>query len=252
MFGNNTQGYGYQQTQHQGGYQQPQQQSGATLGSLDDLLTGSGAKSFFTGDSQPGATVTGVIDVIEVSQVRDYQTQQPAYWNDGKPKEQIHIVIQTQLRDPSVDDDDGRRSLWIKGWGVQLKAFREACKKAGIKSPAKGDTITATFTGYGEKGTNPQPPKVYQYEIHHENGVDRMLGQQPQQQSTYQQTPQATSMPASQQQTQPATQVSVTQLQQLQAAGKNVQEIAGMTGLSENQVNQALQPQTGSEEEPMF
>jgi hypothetical protein len=65
MFGNNNQPYGgYNQQQNYGGY--PQQQAPATkLESLDDLLTGSGAKSYFNGDSQPGATITGTLDLIE-------------------------------------------------------------------------------------------------------------------------------------------------------------------------------------------
>lgn len=287
MFGNNNQQYGngYQQPQQYGGYPQQTQQPTAKLESLDDLLSGSGAKSYFNGDSQPGATITGTLDLIETSQMRDFQTKQPSYWNDGRPQMQIHIVIQTNLHDPAVEDDDGRRSIWIKGWGIQLKAFREACQKAGIKKPSKGDQFTATFTGYGERGNAPQPPKVYEYHIQHHDGVDTLLGQptqtapiaysQPSQQPQYgQQTPTAAPYqqqapmgsyaqpPAqySQQQVQStpvaqqaAPQVNVMQLQQLQAAGKNLTDIAGLTGLTEQQVIEALQPvHQGSEDEPEF
>ncbi|MFT8442204.1 MAG: hypothetical protein ABF780_05775 [Bifidobacterium aquikefiri] len=289
MFANNNQSYnnGYQQPQQYGGYpqQQPQQPAGK-LESLDDLLNGSGAKSYFNGDSQPGATITGTLDLIETSQIRDFQTKQPSYWNDGRPQMQIHIVIQTNQRDPSVDDDDGRRSIWIKGWGIQLKAFREACQKAGIKKPGKGDQFTATFTGYGERGNAPQPPKVYEYQIQHHDGVDALLGQQPPvgnftqqaprsfQQSpaaapyqqppvgsiaqqvpqTYQQPAQYAQQPPVQQTppaAAPAPQVNIMQLQQLQAAGKSMTEIAGLTGLSEPQVQQILQP-AANEEQPEF
>ena len=59
-----------------------------------------------------------------------------------------------------MDDDDGRRSLWIKGWGIQLKAFRDACRQAGVKIPKPGDTITERFVGLGQRGDAPQPPKV--------------------------------------------------------------------------------------------
>lgn len=286
MFGNNNQQYGngYQPQQY-GGYPQQTQQPTAKLESLDDLLSGSGAKSYFNGDSQPGATITGTLDLIETSQMRDFQTKQPSYWNDGRPQMQIRIVIQTNLHDPAVEDDDGRRSIWIKGWGIQLKAFREACQKAGIKKPSKGDQFTATFTGYGERGNAPQPPKVYEYHIQHHDGVDTLLGQptqsaptaypQPSQQPQYGQQP-PTAAPYQQQapmgnyaqppaqysqppvqQTpvaqQAAPQVNVMQLQQLQAAGKNLTDIAGLTGLSEQQVIEALQPvHQGSEDEPEF
>ena len=91
-----------QQPQQQYGYQ-PQQRQPAQLSSLGDLLAGNSAKAYFGANSQPGDTVTGVIEKIETTQVNDFQTKQPAFWNDGRPKEQIHVIIQTQLRDPSGD-----------------------------------------------------------------------------------------------------------------------------------------------------
>lgn len=178
MFGQPQQ-YGYPQQGY--GYQQPQRQP-AQLSSLGDLLAGNSAKAYFGANSQPGDSVTGVIEKIETTQVNDFQTKQPAFWNDGRPKEQIHVIIQTQLRDPSVDDDDGRRSLWVKGWGIQLKAFREACMQAGVKIPKPGDTITETYIGLGERGNAPQPPKVFSFRIEPANGVNNLLnGGQPQQ-----------------------------------------------------------------------
>lgn len=180
MFGQQPQQqYGYPQ---QGYGYQPQQRQPAQLSSLDELLAGNSAKAYFGANSQPGDTVTGVIEKIETTQVNDFQTKQPAFWNDGRPKEQIHVIIQTQLRDPSVEDDDGRRSLWVKGWGIQLKAFREACMQAGVKTPKPGDTITETYIGLGERGNAPQPPKVFSFRIEPANGVNNLLnGDQPQQ-----------------------------------------------------------------------
>lgn len=178
MFGQPQQ-YGYPQQGY--GYQQPQRQP-AQLSSLGDLLAGNSAKAYFGANSQPGDAVTGVIEKIEITQVNDFQTKQPAYWNDGRPKEQIHVIIQTQLRDPSVDDDDGRRSLWIKGWGIQLKAFREACRQAGVKIPKPGDTITERFVGLGQRGDAPQPPKVFEFHIEPASSVNNLVnGSQPQQ-----------------------------------------------------------------------
>lgn len=190
MFGQPQQQYGYPQQGY--GYQQPQRQP-AQLSSLGDLLAGNSAKAYFGADSQPGDSVTGVIEKIETTQVNDFQTKQPAFWNDGRPKEQIHVIIQTQLRDPSVDDDDGRRSLWIKGWGIQLKAFREACRQAGVKIPKPGDTVTERFVGLGQRGDAPQPPKVFEFHIEPASSVNSLVnGSQPQQpvQPGFQQPPQ--------------------------------------------------------------
>lgn len=180
MFGQQPQQqYGYPQ---QGYGYQPQQRQPAQLSSLGDLLAGNSAKAYFGANSQPGDSVTGVIEKIETTQVNDFQTKQPAFWNDGRPKEQIHVIIQTQLRDPSVDDDDGRRSLWIKGWGIQLKAFREACRQAGVKIPKPGDTITERFVGLGQWGDAPQPPKVFEFHIEPASSVNSLVnGSQPQQ-----------------------------------------------------------------------
>lgn len=180
MFGQQPQQqYGYPQ---QGYGYQPQQRQPAQLSSLGELLAGNSAKAYFGANSQPGDTVTGVIEKIETTQVNDFQTKQPAFWNDGRPKEQIHVIIQTQLRDPSVDDDDGRRSLWIKGWGIQLKAFRDACRQAGVKIPKPGDTITERFVGLGQRGDAPQPPKVFEFHIEPASSVNSLVnGSQPQQ-----------------------------------------------------------------------
>lgn len=173
MFGQQPQQqYGYPQ---QGYGYQPQQRQPAQLSSLGDLLAGNSAKAYFGANSQPGDTVTGVIEKIETTQVNDFQTKQPAFWNDGRPKEQIHVIIQTQLRDPSVDDDDGRRSLWIKGWGIQLKAFRDACRQAGVKIPKPGDTITERFVGLGQRGDAPQPPKVFEFHIEPASSVNSLV-----------------------------------------------------------------------------
>lgn len=293
MFGNNS---NFSNSNPFGAYtpqgyqpQQTQSQAPAKLESLDELLSGSGAKSFFNADSQPGQSVTGTLDLIETSQMRDFQTKQSAYWNDGRPQMQIHIVIQTTLRDPSVDDDDGRRSLWIKGWGIQLKAFRDACRQAGVKAPKQGDTITATFTGLGERGNAPQPPKVYAYQITPSNSVAQLVnpqptppqqpvGQFPQQPAqSSQQQPQPRQQyappqqpmgqyqpqqPAQQYPQQPAyqqpvpaqtPQASVQQIQQLRSLGKTDQEIAGLLGVTGQQISQiAGSPVTGSEDNPDF
>ena len=180
MFGQQPQQqYGYPQ---QGYGYQPQQRQPAQLSSLGDLLAGNSAKAYFGANSQPGDTVTGVIEKIETTQVNDFQNKQPAFWNDGRPKEQIHVIIQPQLRDPSVEDDDGRRSLWIKGWGIQLKAFRDACRQAGVKIPKPGDTITERFVGLGQRGAAPQPPKVFEFHIEPASSVNSLVnGSQPRQ-----------------------------------------------------------------------
>lgn len=227
MFAQNTNNYNnYNNT---GYVQQSQNVPEVKLDSLDSLMNGGGAKAFFNADSQPGATVTGEVVSIEVTQVTDFQSKQPAFWPSGQPKQQIHIVLQTSLP-PEDEDDDGRRSLWIKGWGVQVKALRDACHKAGVKSPSKGDIMTARFTGLGQRGTAPQAPKLYEYTIQpaQQAEVDSMLSGQPQQPA--QQAPVQQSQPA---QPNPWKQnLPVQQIQQLAQLGKTNEEIAGFLNIS--------------------
>ncbi len=162
MFGQQPQQqYGYPQ---QGYGYQPQQRQPAQLSSLGDLLAGNSAKAYFGANSQPGARDR------RHRENRDHTGQrlpdQAARLLERRASEGAdHVIIQTQLRDPSVDDDDGRRSLWIKGWGIQLKAFRDACRQAGVKIPKPGDTITERFVGLGQRGDAPQPPKVFEFHI---------------------------------------------------------------------------------------
>lgn len=255
MFAQNTNNYN-----NNNGYAQPQNMPEVKLDSLDSLMNGGGAKAFFNADSQPGATVTGEVVSTEVTQVTDFQSKQPAFWPSGQPKQQIHIVLQTSLP-PEDEDDDGRRSLWIKGWGVQVKALRDACHKAGVKSPSKGDIMTAKFAGFGQRGNAPQAPKLYEYTIQpaQQTEVDSMLSGQPvsQAQNTpvqpvqqTQTTPVQTQAPAQVQATQqPVQQASVQQaqsvqpnpwkqnlpiqqIQQLAQLGKTNEEIAGFLNIS--------------------
>ena len=230
-------GYGQQQGYRYGQPQQPPQQ--VDLGSLDDFGLG-GGRSFFNANSQPGATVTGTVTSVELTQYHDFQTKMPGYWKDGKPQLQMHIVIETDLREDA--EDDGMRSIWIKGWGAQGRAFREARRLNGGKQVAKGDQFTATFTGY-EPNAQPgkQPAKLYRYEIKPGNSpAVNAFGAPTQPQQPVQQYGQ----PAPQQATQQAPQsgygqphgLDPMQVHQLKSAGKTPQEIAQLLGGTVEQV----------------
>ena len=267
MFAQNTNNYN-NYNNNNGYAQQPQNTPEVKLDSLDSLMNGGGAKAFFNADSQPGATVTGEVVSTEVTQVTDFQSKQPAFWPSGQPKQQIHIVLQTSLP-PEDEDDDGRRSLWIKGWGVQVKALRDACHKAGVKSPSKGDIMTAKFAGLGQRGNAPQAPKLYEYTIQpaQQAEVDTVLSGQPAEQAQNtpvqpvqqaQATPvqaqapaqaQAPQQPVQQapvQQPQPARpnpwkqNLPVQQIQQLAQLGKTNEEIAGFLNISVQDVTNVV------------
>lgn len=131
-----------------------------TLASIDQLLAGGGKTAKF---ETVGETHTGEIVSIDTRQVNDYETGTPEFWQDGRPKQQIVVTFDTGKQEGP--DDDGHRNLYIKGWGDQLRAFRDAARRLG-RNPQVGDRITATYVADGEK-KNPRfnAPKLYQYDI---------------------------------------------------------------------------------------
>ena len=177
------------------------------------------------------------------------------------------VTIDTGIIDPNVEDDDGRRTVYIKGWGVQRRAWLQALRNAGLKKADEvkpGDRFTATFTGYGPQDNLPQPPKLFEYVIEHQSPADLAMGQPqqpgmqqaqpayPQQQYAPQQPMQAPNQgyapapvdpwnpPTQQQPQQPAQPVQLGQPQQqadpmkvnqLKALGKPPQEIAALLGV---------------------
>lgn len=294
MFGqpnnfNNGNGFGggFGGQQYGGGFQQPQQAqpqpTQMTAAQMLDSIDSQSSKSFKF--QNPGDSVSGVIESVTARQMHVYDslnqrpTNQPDFFQDGSPKLQVIVTIDTGLTDPSVEDDDGRRSVYIKGYGIQRRAWLQAIRNAGLRKASEikpGDRFTAKFVGYDPQSKNPNnPAKMYEYVIEHQSPVDlamnNPMASQPQQaQQTVQAFRQAPAMQQPQQPMQPAqpqqpqqaapvqtvqpTMQQVSQVQQLKALGKTPQEVAQMMGLTEQQVLQAggTQPSHGSEEEPAF
>lgn len=129
---------------------------------LDDLLAGGGKSAKF---ENPGDSITGKVIAVETRQVTDINTNEPKTWDDGSPQLQAVITLETALRDPEIEGDDGKRNVYIKMWGDQRKALQQAAREAGA-SPAVGDTFSATFTAHGpvkKKGFS--APKLFVYKI---------------------------------------------------------------------------------------
>lgn len=136
---------------------------------LDDFMGGGGAKSFPF--EQPGATITGKICKLpEKKQQTDVNTGAPrVFTTSGEPMYVYIMELQTQFRDPADPQDDGKRSLWLKGgkWdaanncGASLRAVQEAIRASGAKLPAMGGELTLQFVGFGPAERGKNPPKYY-------------------------------------------------------------------------------------------
>lgn len=110
------------------------------------FLMGGGFTSAFSKDDPIGYTVIGTVcdPAPEVRQQTDLQTGDPLTWNDGSPKMQLVVTIQTTLR--ADGDDDGKRRLFIKGKSL-TDSVREAVRKAGAPGLELGGTLTVQLTG---------------------------------------------------------------------------------------------------------
>ncbi|MDM2104790.1 Uncharacterised protein [Mycobacteroides abscessus subsp. bolletii] len=122
------------------------------------FLSGGGAPSakFKT----HGDTVGGVIvEEPTQQQQRDLESGDLETWPDGNPKMQLVVTVQTDLRDPAVEDDDGKRRIFVKG-GLR-KAVQEAVIAAGSRGLDVGGELHVTYTGDGERKGYLTAPKLY-------------------------------------------------------------------------------------------
>lgn len=129
------------------------------MGAIADALT---TGSPYLKWESPGTTYEGIIADVQLRQARKYESTELDFWDDGTPKMQVVITLQTDLRDKDRDDDDGTRSLSINLWSGQKKSLLAACKAAGVSEPAVGQRFRATHvSGLG----NAKSPRVFEYGI---------------------------------------------------------------------------------------
>lgn len=114
----------------------------------DDFLLGGGGKS--ASFETIGDSITGTIVSTQVTDQTDIATGRPLTWDDGSPRKQLVVKLQTSQRDDS--DDDGIRSVYVKGTKKAGSrslhdAVASAVRKAGAKSLEAGGTLTVTHDG---------------------------------------------------------------------------------------------------------
>lgn len=272
MFGQPQQQYGYPQQGYpqqgyQQGYGQPPARPAVSMTPEQMLASIESQSSKGAKFEQPGTSISGIIENVTANQIRDFKSRQPKFFDDGQPQMQVLVTINTGVTDPMVEDDDGRRTVYIKGFGLQRHAWLQALHNAGLRKAAEvrpGDRFTATFTGFGEAKPGMNAPKLFEYVIEHQSPADLAMNQPqqpgmqqaqpayPQQQYAPQQPMQAPNQgyqqppvdpwnpPTQQQPQQPAQPVQLGQPQQqadpmkvnqLKAVGKSPQEIAALLGV---------------------
>ena len=110
-----------------------------------------------------------IIDVKRVQQT-SFDDGTPLEWSDGSPRMQTVVEMQTDLS--TSGDDDGVRTLWLKG-GKNYEAaegdgksgevaLAQAAKDAGASTIETHGELTFAFTGRSKPTTRGyQPAKLY-------------------------------------------------------------------------------------------
>lgn len=106
-----------------------------------------------------GTIWKGKILRTELTQQRDYTTGDPKFWDDGNPMMQAVVTIQTDQRDPAVDDDDGHRRLFVKG--AMQAAVKEAVLAADARQLEVGGTLAVQYHADGVPKGRLAPPKLF-------------------------------------------------------------------------------------------
>ena len=130
------------------------------MGVMDDIMSATSGRWFKF--ERPGDAITGKIVGIREQQSREFGTSKPLFWDNGEPQIEVLFMIGTDARED--EDDDGVRTVRVKGWGIQRNALRDACQKAG-RPPIVGDMMRAVYVGEDQSKKGGFPAKVYEYTI---------------------------------------------------------------------------------------
>jgi hypothetical protein len=165
---------------------------------LDIMSGGVKAPGAFNKYSQIGDTISGVIESVEVWDVRDFQTQQPQTWDDGSVQKQLRILFQADpgTWTPQGEDDTGMRAHYVKAWNPHLKSLRDGLAAVGEKEPKPGGWISIRYD-HDQPNKSGYDTKIYVYQYQPpQSDAAALLGGQDQAQQDYQQPAQQQQQPA--------------------------------------------------------
>lgn len=108
-----------------------------------------------------GSTIIGmIVKPPKVREVTDPATGEVKRWPSGDAQMQVVIELQTELRDPTLSNDDGIRTLWCKG--LMQNAVRDAVRRSGAPGLEVEGILQVTYSANGEQKNKAfNPPKIY-------------------------------------------------------------------------------------------
>ena len=148
------------------------------LPTVDDLLAGGGSKSLSFKDFNVGDSYEGTIASLRTVQVRNYDDPTKLeFWDDGKPKLQIEVTLDTDYKDPADDEDTGERRVFL--FGQKLTAAKEELKRKNLTKLEIGSGFKIALVGT-KPAKNPRynDVKLYAIEINpatSDTAVDALL-----------------------------------------------------------------------------
>lgn len=126
----------------------------------DPFAGGESRPSVSFKDTPVGTSYTLKVDKApEMVQARDYESGEPAFWNDGNPK----MTVVTGVIDVATGEE---KSLWAAKPSALYRALGDAQRAAGSLISV-GDTLVVTFSGEKPNEKNPRlnPQKLYTVQL---------------------------------------------------------------------------------------
>lgn len=145
---------------------------------LDIMSGGTKAPGSFNKHSQIGETISGVIESVEIWEVRNFNTGQTETWDDGTPQKQLRILFQADPGTwaPQGEDDSGMRAHYVKAWNPHLKSLRDGLAASGEKEPKAGGWISIRYD-HDQQNKSGYDTKIYVYQYQAPaSDVSQMMG----------------------------------------------------------------------------
>lgn len=119
------------------------------------FLLGTGGRS--AKFPQVGAQVWGPILDFQLTDQTEFGSGKVLTWDDGQPKKQVVVTLQT--KDRESDEDDGVRKVYVKG--QMQRAVADAIRATGAEGMERGGMLLIRYTGDGEAKRGYSAPKLY-------------------------------------------------------------------------------------------
>lgn len=134
---------------------------------VSSFLFGGGGKA--AKFEQVGDFIEGTITDVRMTQQTSMESNEPLTWQDGSPRMQLVVTLETTHREG--DNDDGLRRIYAKGGNFEIAdgsgksmkdAIADAVRKAEARGIEEGGTLKVAYTGNGKKTNRGyQAPKLF-------------------------------------------------------------------------------------------